>query len=242
MKKATVLIVDDDARIRELLRLYLEQAGFAVTEAENGVAALLLFQQSRPALIVLDVMMPVLDGLETCRQIRKIDSTPVILLTARAEDEDKLLGFETGADDYVAKPFAPGEVVARVQAILRRTSPLGSAAVPLSPPLASLACCRLEIDANSRTVTIAEEIIELTAKEFDLLYTLASHPGRIHTREALLSEVWGFGTAGDTRTVDVHVQRLRNKLQNGQCPSWNIVTVWGLGYRFDVLETQDLKS
>lgn len=240
MRKATVLIVDDDARIRELLRLYLEQDGFAVTEAENGVAALLLNQQSRPDIIVLDIMMPVLDGLETCRQIRKLGSTPIILLTARAEDEDKLLGFETGADDYVSKPFAPGEVVARVHAILRRTSPPKDMQ-PLLPPAPLLSRCRLEIDVNSRTVTIADEKIELTAKEFDLLYTLAAHPGRIHTREALLAEVWGFGAAGDTRTVDVHVQRLRNKLQNGQSPDWNIVTVWGVGYRFDIQEKQEPK-
>jgi two-component system, OmpR family, response regulator ResD len=237
MKKATVLIVDDDPRIRELLRLYMEQAGFAVMEAENGLAAILSFQQSRPDLIVLDIMMPVLDGLETCRQIKKIDSTPIILLTARAEDDDKLIGFETGADDYVSKPFAPGEVVARAQAILRRSLPTDM--LPVSPPKTALSCCRLEIDANSRTVTRADEIIELTAKEFDLLYILAAHPGRIHTREALLAEVWGFDTAGDSRTVDVHVQRLRQKIQNGTCPSWNIATVWGVGYRFDFFENQE---
>jgi DNA-binding response OmpR family regulator len=240
MKKNTVLIVDDDERIRELLRLYLEQAGYAVLEADNGLSAMLSIQQSRPDIIVLDVMMPVLDGLETCRQIRRISATPVILLTARAEDEDKLLGFETGADDYVAKPFSPGEVVARVQAILRRTSPPEDLP-PLSPAKSLLSCCRLEINASSRTVTIAGEEIELTAKEFDLLYTLASHPGRIHTREALQNEVWGMGVVGDSRTVDVHVQRLRNKLQNGRCPDWNISTVWGVGYRFDTLETQGHK-
>lgn len=240
MKNDTVLIVDDDARIRDLLRLYLEQAGFAVTEADNGVAALLLFQQSRPDLIILDVMMPVLDGLETCRQIRKLDSTPIILLTARAEDEDKLQGFETGADDYVSKPFAPGEVVARVQAILRRFSP-SATSVPLPAPMPPLSCCRLAIDAKSRTVKIAETEIPLTAKEFDLLYSLASHPGRIHSREALLAEVWGLESTGDTRTVDVHVQRLRTKMQNGQCPSWNIVTVWGVGYRFETTENPEIK-
>ena len=240
MKKNTVLIVDDDIRIRELLRLYLEQAGFSVMEAENGLIALLMLQQSPPDLIILDIMMPVLDGLETCRQIRKLGSTPIILLTARTEDEDKLLGFETGADDYVSKPFAPGEVVARVQAILRRISPSGS--VQVLPPKPALSYCRLEIDANSRTVKIAGEIVELTAKEFDLLFILASHPGRIHARESLMAEVWGFDAAVDTRTVDVHVQRLRQKLQNGKCPDWNISTVWGVGYRFDILENQEQKS
>ena len=238
MGKQTVMIVDDDSRIRVLLRMYLEKADFQVTEAENGVAALLLYQQNKPDIIVLDIMMPVLDGMETCRQIRKIASTPIILLTARGEDEDKLLGFETGADDYVSKPFAPGEVVARVQAILRRISPSGGTTT-LSPSKAPLSCCRLEIDANARTVTRAEEIIELTSKEFDLLYILASHPGRIHTRESLLAEVWGLETVWDTRTIDVHVQRLRQKLHNGQCPSWNIATVWGVGYRFDTFENQE---
>lgn len=240
MKKYTVLVVDDDVRIRELLRLYLDQAGFSVMEAENGLAALLLFQQSPPDLVILDIMMPVLDGLETCRQIRKLGATPIILLTARTEDEDKLLGFETGADDYVSKPFAPGEVIARVQAILRRTSP--SDPLPVSPAKPSLFYCRLEIDADSRTVTKADELIELTAKEFDLLYILASHPGRIHTREALMAEIWGFDATVDTRTVDVHVQRLRQKLENGKCPDWNISTVWGVGYRFDILENQEHKS
>ena len=241
MKKATVLIVDDDSRIRELLRLYLEQAGFAVSEAENGLAAMLLFQQSQPDIIILDIMMPVLDGLETCRQIRKLGSTPIILLTARAEDEDKLFGFETGADDYVSKPFAPGEVVARVQAILRRTSQSG-VSQPLSPPKLPLAHCQLEIDDKSRTVKVAEQEIDLTAKEFDLLFLLTSHPGRTHTREALLSQVWGLETSGDTRTVDVHVQRLRQKLQNGRCPNWNIATVWGVGYRFEISDKQEPAS
>lgn len=241
MKKATVLIVDDDVRIRELLRLYLERADFFVLEAENGLAAMLSFQQSRPDLIVLDIMMPVLDGLETCRQIRKLAPTPIILLTARAEDEDKLLGFDIGADDYVSKPFAPGEVVARVQAILRRTAP-AEEILSQRPDKPELSYCQLAIDTASRTVKIAEEKIELTAKEFDLLHTLAAHPGRIHTREALLTEVWGLEAAGDTRTVDVHVQRLRGKLQNGRCPDWNIATVWGVGYRFDLAPDREKKS
>lgn len=236
MNKGTVMVVDDDARIRELLRLYLERADFAVTEAENGVAALLQFQQSKPDLIVLDIMMPVLDGLETCRQIRKNDSIPIILLTAKTDDENKLIGFESGADDYIGKPFFPKEVVARVQAILRRTQPPVEEKRPPVPPII---CCRLGIDSSSRTVTRAEESIELTVKEFDLLYTLASQPGRVLTRELLLSAVWGYDEAGDTRTVDVHVQRLRQKLRNGICPAWNIATVWGLGYRFEYLPSLD---
>lgn len=239
--KKTILVVDDDLRIRELLRMYLETAGFKVAEADNGVAALLLLQQSPPDLIILDIMMPVLDGLETCRQIRKLTATPIILLTARAEDEDKIFGFEIGADDYVTKPFAPGEVVARVQAILRRTA-LVDATPPQKPDKPVLSYCQLAIDPISRSVKIAKETIELTAKEFDLLYTLAAHPGRIHTREALLSGVWGYETDVDTRTVDVHVQRLRSKLQTGRCQDWNIATVWGTGYRFDLTPDRENKS
>lgn len=238
--KKTILVVDDDQRIRELLRLYLEAADFNVVEAENGVAALLLFQQRQPDLVILDVMMPILDGLETCRQLRNLSTTPVILLTARVEDEDKLSGFESGADDYVTKPFAPGEVVARVQAILRRAAPLEKIFSP-EPSKPPLSFCQLVIDSSSRTVKIVEEEIELTAKEFDLLYVLAAHPGHIHTRDSLLNQVWGFDTAVDTRTVDVHVQRLRGKLQNGRCPDWNIVTVWGVGYRFDLTPGQEDK-
>ncbi len=238
--KKTILVVDDDQRIRELLRLYLEAADFSVVEAENGVAALLLFQQRQPDLVILDVMMPILDGLETCRQLRNLSTTPVILLTARVEDEDKLSGFESGADDYVTKPFAPGEVVARVQAILRRAAPLEKF-FPPEPSKPPLSFCQLVIDSSSRTVKIVEEEIELTAKEFDLLYVLAAHPGHIHTRDSLLNQVWGFDTAVDTRTVDVHVQRLRGKLQNGRCPDWNIVTVWGVGYRFDLTPGQEDK-
>lgn len=239
--KQTILVVDDDGQIRQILRLYLENAGFAVLDAENGVAALLLFQQSRPDLVILDVMMPILDGLETARQIRHLAATPIIFLTARVEDDDKLVGFETGADDYVTKPFSPGEVVARVQAILRRTA--SNPAIPPSsagtPPLSFGA---LSIDAAARTVKVGGEEIELTAREFDLLHTLAAHPGHIYTRESLLSSLWGYGAEADTRTVDVHVQRLRTKLRNDAATDWNITTVWGVGYRFDTEKKAEIES
>ena len=230
--KQTILVADDDSQIRQILRLYLENAGFTVLDAENGVAALLLFQQSHPDLVILDIMMPVLDGLETARQIRNLAATPIILLTARVEDDDKLVGFETGADDYVTKPFSPGEVVARVQAILRRTAqpPTATVAAADTPALSFGA---LSIDAAARTVKLGAEEIELTAREFDLMHTLAAHPGHIYTRESLLSALWGYGAEADTRTVDVHVQRLRTKLRNDAASGWNITTVWGVGYRFD---------
>ena len=229
--KQTILVADDDSQIRQILRLYLENAGFTVLDAENGVTALLLFQQSHPDLVILDIMMPVLDGLETARQIRNLAATPIILLTARVEDDDKLVGFETGADDYVTKPFSPGEVVARVQAILRRTAQPPTATAVADTPALSFGA--LSIDAAARTVKIGTEEIELTAREFDLLHTLAAHPGHIYTRESLLSALWGYGAEADTRTVDVHVQRLRTKLRNDAASGWNITTVWGVGYRFD---------
>lgn len=229
--KQTILVADDDSQIRQILRLYLENAGFTVLDAENGVAALLLFQQSHPDLVILDIMMPVLDGLETARQIRNLAATPIILLTARVEDDDKLVGFETGADDYVTKPFSPGEVVARVQAILRRTAQPPTATAVADTPALSFGA--LSIDAAARTVKLGAEEIELTAREFDLLHTLAAHPGHIYTRESLLSALWGYGAEADTRTVDVHVQRLRTKLRNDAASGWNITTVWGVGYRFD---------
>ena len=232
MGKQTVMIVDDDSRIRVLLRLYLEKANFQVTEADNGVSALLLFQQNRPDLILLDIMMPVLDGLETCRQIRKRDSTPIILLTARTEENDKLLAFGSGADDYVEKPFNPSEVVARIRAILRRRPASGmvEGALPTVPPVTH---CLLVIDPQSRTVKIDGVVKELTAKEFDLLLTIATHPGHVFTRENLLQTIWGFESTCDTRTVDIHIQRLRQKLEDGCCPQWKIATVWGIGYRFE---------
>lgn len=228
----TVLVVDDDFRIRDLLRMYLEKSGLQVTESENGLDALLSFQQGAPDIVILDGMMPVLDGWETCRQMRKIASTPIIMLTARVEETDKLLSFESGADDYVGKPFNPAEVVARVRAILRRSSGVGNnEQLQKSIPMQTF--CRMEIDVQSHTVKINGAEIELTTKEFDLLCLLAKHPNRTFTREQLLEAVWGFNNEGDTRTVDVHMQRLRKKIDNGACPDWQIATVWGIGYRFE---------
>ena len=238
MGKQKVMIVDDDSRIRVLLRMYLEKADFQVTEAEDGVAALLLYQQNKPDIILLDIMMPVLDGLETCRQIRKLDSTPIILLTARTEEDDKLLAFGSGADDYIEKPFNPSEVIARIRAILRRRPSSGNAEATL-PTVPSVTHCLLVIDPQSRSVKIDGMDKELTAKEFDLLHTIASHPGHVFTRENLLQAVWDHESTGDTRTVDIHIQRLRQKLEDGCCPQWKIATVWGIGYRFETSKNSE---
>ena len=195
MEKQKILIVDDDGRIRNLLKIYLEKAGFQVSEAENGLEALLALQNSQPNLIVLDIMMPVLDGMETCRQIRKLTTTPILLLTARTEVDDKLLGFDCGADDYVEKPFNPQEVVARVRAILRRRPAAAKSPQTVKAPIASQVVQHgaLRIDPAARSVHLGVVEKELTAKEFDLLHALASRPGHVFSRDNLLQTVWGVG-------------------------------------------------
>ena len=238
MQKQKVLVVDDDARIRDILRLYLEKADFTVIQAKDGIEALLLHQQEKPDIVLLDIMMPILDGLETCRQIRKKDSTPIILLTARTEETDKLFAFDNGADDYVEKPFNPSEVIARIHAILRRrTAP--AEVKETAPPLPVLRHGSLIIDPQSRTVMLKDNEKILTPKEFDLLYLLSSHPTRVYTRESLLKSIWDVDTTVDTRTVDIHIQRLRHKLEDGCCSEWKIATVWGLGYRFEIGDAKD---
>ena len=239
MSKTKVMIVDDDSRIRDLLRIYLIKADFQVIEAEDGISALLLHQQNKPDIILLDIMMPVLDGLETCRQIRKLDSTPIILLTARTEEEDKLMAFGSGADDYVEKPFNPSEVIARIRAILRRRPASGNVA-PVLPTVPSITHGLLVIDPLSRTVKIDGMDKELTVKEFDLLQTLAGHPGHVFTRESLLQTIWGIEPTGDTRTVDIHIQRLRQKLEDGCCSQCKIATVRGIGYPFEISKEQEI--
>ena len=235
MEKQKILLVDDDGRIRNLLKIYLEKAGFQVSEAENGLEALLSLQNSQPDLIVLDIMMPVLDGMETCRQIRKLATTPILLLTARTEVDDKLLGFDCGADDYVEKPFNPQEVVARVRAILRRRPAAAKPPQPVKTPIAAPVVQHgaLRIDPAARSVHLGVVEKELTAKEFDLLHTLASRPGHVFSRDNLLQTVWGVDAAGDSRTVDIHIQRLRQKIDDASS-DWKIATVWGVGYRFEI--------
>ncbi len=244
MDKQKILLVDDDGRIRNLLKLYLEKAGFQVSEAENGLEALLSLQHAQPDLIVLDIMMPVLDGIETCRQIRKLATTPILLLTARTEVDDKLQGFDCGADDYVEKPFNPQEVVARVRAILRRRPAAAKPMQPVKAPTASPVVKHgaLLIDPGARSVHLGSAEIELTAKEFDLLHALANRPGHVFSRDNLLQTIWGVDASGDSRTVDIHIQRLRQKIGDDGGPGWKIATVWGVGYRFEIHAPKESSS
>lgn len=228
MTGKTVLVVDDEQPIRELLSLYLTKEGFTVYEAADGAQALIKNQEHKPDLIILDIMMPVLDGLEVCRQIRKFSNIPIIMLTSRAEDEDRIMGLELGADDYVTKPFNSREVVARVKAVLRRL------AAPPQLPEAALSYPHLTIDMGKHTVTAFDRDIPFANKEMELLWQLTSQPGRAFSREELLENIWGYSYCGDTRTVDTHIKRIRKKLEIGPQSPWDIKTVWGIGYKFEV--------
>ncbi len=228
MTGKTVLLVDDEQAIRELLALYLAKEGFNVLEAADGAQALIKNQEYKPDIIILDIMMPVLDGLEVCRQIRKVSSIPIIMLTSRAEDEDRIMGLELGADDYVTKPFNSREVVARVKAVLRRL------AVPQQQPAEALCYPQLVIDMAKHTVTAFGQEIAFANKEMELLWELAAQPGRAFSREQLLESVWGYSYCGDTRTVDTHIKRIRKKLSINEASPWDIKTVWGIGYKFEV--------
>lgn len=221
-----VLIVDDDPNIRNLVQLYLEKEGFAVITADRGDTAIDVFQACSPALVLLDLMLPGTDGWQVCREIRKASNTPIIMLTARDETFDKVLGLELGADDYVVKPFDGKELVARVKAVLRRYNTTSALSGVLKFP-------ELTIDRNSYTVTYMDKELEMPPKELELLYFLASHKGIVFTREQLLEQVWDYDYPGDTRTVDVHVKRLREKLPDGSKFGWGIRTVWGVGYKFE---------
>lgn len=224
-----LLIVDDEQHIRELLALYVAQAGFTVVTAADGGEALLLVQSEQPDLVVLDVMLPVVDGIEVCRQLRKRSQIPIIMLTARTQDDDRILGLEMGAADYVAKPFNPREVVARINAVLRR------AAAPLKyAPADVITIADLSIDMAAHSVSVNGIVIALTNKELELLWQLVSHAELVLSREQLLELVWDYCYAGDTRTVDTHVKRLRKKLGVNPNSVWNIKTIWGIGYKFEV--------
>jgi two-component system response regulator ResD len=222
-----VLVVDDDPTVAEIVVLYLERAGFVVETARDGVDALARIQAEPPALVVLDLMLPGMDGLEVCRRLRELAPVPVVMLTARGDEEDRVIGLELGADDYVSKPFSPRELTARVRAVLRRVEYLQD------PSAASvLDFGDLLIDVSAREVRVVEVPVSLTAREFDLLVYLATRPRRAIRREELLEQVWGY-TYGDTATVTVHVRRVREKLEiDPSTPRW-IKTVWGVGYRFE---------
>lgn len=221
-----ILVVDDEQSVGEILRLYLEREGFAVTVVQDGEAALEAVQRHSFDLILLDLMLPKKDGWTVCREIRSFSSIPIIMLTARGEEVDRILGLELGADDYVPKPFSPREVVARVKAVLRRSKAQKNEKhqmIDFGP---------LHIDYEARKVLVHGNPVNLTPKEFELLYLLALHPERVFTREKLLEEIWGYDFLGDTRTVDTHIKRIREKLEEAGAPPF-IKTVWGLGYKFD---------
>lgn len=228
-----VLIVDDEPQIRDILRLYFEKEEFQVFEAVDGAQALLSLQSIAPNLIVLDIMMPVLDGLEVCKQVRKISTVPIIMLTAKSEDDDRIMGLEMGADDYIGKPFNPKEVVARARAILRRVS-FADEKMPNNDKV--LEFRELKIDLQEYQVIAFGKQLALTAKEMELLWFLAKHAGRVYSREQLLESIWGYSYYGDTRTVDTHIKRLRSKLDIQEGSDWDIKTVWGVGYKFEVLK------
>jgi len=220
-----ILIVDDDKHIAELLSLYLRKEGFETKEVQNGRIAVETFPIYTPSLVLLDLMLPEMDGYQVCREIRRISTVPIIMLTAKGETFDKVLGLELGADDYIVKPFEPKELVARVKAVLRRFEHKSTT----SPR--AIVLPNLSIDPDKLTVLYHGQPLELPPKEFELLHYLASHPGKPFTRDQLLSACWGYDFAGDTRTVDVHVKRLREKMRKDD--TWEIKTVWGTGYKFE---------
>ena len=222
-----ILIVEDEANIRELLRLYLEREGYTVLEAENGVEGIKKWKSDKPDMLLLDVMMPVMDGWAVCREIRAESDVPIIMLTAKGETADRVSGLEMGADDYIVKPLEMPEVIARVRAVFRRM-------VPDDAP-EKLSFDNLVIDKQAYDLVIKGKRVDAPPKEIELLCFLASSPNRVFTRAQLLDDVWGFDYFGDTRTVDVHVKRLREKLE-GVSDKWELKTVWGVGYKFETKE------
>ena len=223
----TILIVEDDVNIRELLSLYLGQEGYVIETAQDGAEGLRAFKRCHPDLVLLDLMMPVMDGSQMLRELRAFSKTPVIILTAKGEVFDKVTLLEMGADDYITKPFEMREVIARVRAVLRRFEK--------EEESKKLIFDNLIIDKRSYNITVKGQKMEIPPKEIELLYFLASSPNRVFTRAQLLDDVWGFDYFGDSRTVDVHIKRLREKLQ-GVSDQWEIKTVWGVGYKFELAE------
>ena len=234
-----ILVIEDEASIIQVIRLYLEQADFTVLTASDGIAGIELHAREHPDLVILDLMLPLLDGMEVCRRIRSWANTPILMLTARQGEDDRIAGFELGADDYLVKPFSPRELVSRVKAILRRTS--GTTTIESKEEGEEdgkgsqndeIRIDGLVINTPARRVSMLGKTVTLTAKEFDLLVTLAAAPDRVFTREALLNQVWGYTYLGDGRTVDVHIGTLRKKLEAVVDAPHHIQTVWGVGYKF----------
>ena len=229
MSAEKILVVDDDLNICELLRLYLTKDGYNVVVANDGQSAVSMFQEENPALVLLDVMLPKLDGWQVCREIRKFSETPIIMLTAKGEVFDRVLGLELGADDYVVKPFDTKEIVARIKAVLRRS------ASSAGEEIKEVHYDKLSINLTNYELKVNGVQIDTPPKEMELIFHLAKNPNRVFTRDQLLDEVWGYDYYGDSRTVDVHVKRLREKLE-GASDKWELRTVWGVGYKF---ETKD---
>ena len=229
MASGKILIVDDDKNICELLRLYIEKEGYTVSIANDGKSALEMFDICGPDLVLLDIMLPLLDGWQVCREIRKQSQCPIIMLTAKGEVFDKVLGLELGADDYIVKPFETKEVIARIKAVLRRIGKDETAAAK------EVHYDKLSINLTNYELKVNGVQIDTPPKEMELIYHLASNPNRVFTRDQLLDEVWGFDYYGDSRTIDVHVKRLREKLENVS-DKWALKTVWGVGYKFEVKE------
>ncbi len=228
MANERILIVDDDLNICELLRLYLEKDGFQTDIVTDGIAAIDAFKQFNPDMVLLDIMLPGMDGWQICREIRKTSQTPIIMLTAKGETFDKVLGLELGADDYITKPFETKEVIARIKAVLRRSSTKEAVVTTKK----EVSFDKLSINLTNYELKVDGKAIDTPPKELELIFHLASNPNRVYTRDQLLDEVWGFEYYGDSRTVDVHVKRLREKLE-GVSEDWELKTVWGVGYKFE---------
>lgn len=226
MQKEKILIVDDDKNICDLLRMYLEKEGYAVIMEHNGVDAVNTFNTENPDLVLLDIMLPQLDGWQVCREIRKTSEKPIIMLTAKDETFDKVLGLELGADDYVTKPFDTKEIVARIKAVLRRTS------ATKGSDMKEVRYDKLVINLSNYDMKVDGVSVDTPPKELELIYHLASNPDRVFTRDQLLDDVWGFDYYGDSRTVDVHIKRLRDKLK-GVSDEWELRTIWSVGYKFE---------
>ena len=231
MSMGKILVADDDKNICELIRLYLEKEGYTVALAHDGEDAVAKFFDDTPDLVLLDIMMPKLDGWQVCREIRKKSNVPIIMITAKGETFDKVLGLELGADDYMVKPFDTKEIVARIKAVLRRSAASASTAAEVK----EVSYDKLVVNMTRYELKVDGKVVDTPPKELELLFHLASNPNRVYTRDQLLDEVWGFEYYGDSRTVDVHVKRLREKLE-GVSDQWSLKTVWGVGYKFEVKE------
>lgn len=225
-----ILIADDHRQITSILSEYAKKEGYTVSIANDGKEALSMFSKNTFDLVLLDVMMPEMDGFQVCREIRKTSTVPIIMVTARGEDFERIMGLDMGADDYIVKPFSPGEVMARIRAILRRISP----DLKESQDKNILHYDNLTINIDEFTVLVENEPVSLTKKEIEILYTMAKNPNKLFTRDNLLISLWGYDYFGDARTVDSHIKRLRAKLDSCHHPNWEIKTVWGMGYKFEV--------